>query len=373
MTTPRFLISLDLDSFDHPRRGELSFKTISYLNYVHAVVTPETVSTASDFIQCHYHECIIYLDVTNLGDNIPKIIELLNDGATKLFVTSKQLEAIASDHSFSAFDRCILSLDSDFCKEDSSAVASKISSDLRNIVGDVEVAVQVPDAHDWKLLDSIKHTSTTVGFSTIYVPLYDNIQDEYHRALRHGQVAIVPARSLTAAPQGFSSGQMPIKDLIIATIQSDRPDGLYPTVVVNEHNQCLGLVYSSENSIEEALRQGRGVYKSRKRDGVWVKGETSGDWQELISIDWDCDGDALRFTVRQKGDGKLDRNLARLTFTNSIRILSFKDSYLLRIIQRVIETRTNTTISKILISSRLIHSKTIQRVKVTGSEDYGGG
>jgi phosphoribosyl-ATP pyrophosphohydrolase len=44
------------------------------------------------------------------------------------------------------------------------------------------------------------------------------------------------------------------------------------------------------------------VYHSRRR-GVWIKGETSGDTQELLRIDLDCDRDALRFVVRQRGDG----------------------------------------------------------------------
>ncbi|KAL9100825.1 MAG: hypothetical protein Q9187_009317, partial [Circinaria calcarea] len=101
---------------------------------------------------------------------------------------------------------------------------------------------------------------------------------------------------------------IPAELLITTSISSDRPDGLYPTVVVNEHGLTLGLVYSNEASVEAALRLGKGVYKSRKRDGVWIKGETSGDSQDLISIDWDCDGDALRFMVRQKGDGRKARD-----------------------------------------------------------------
>ena len=83
---------------------------------------------------------------------------------------------------------------------------------------------------------------------------------------------------------------------------TDRPDGLYPTVVVDERGVCLGLVYSSQESIREAVRRRMGIYQSRSR-GLWVKGETSGATQELLRIDLDCDRDGPRFVVRQHGPG----------------------------------------------------------------------
>ena len=315
MTAERFLVSIDLECLDNPQHKGLDLKTISYLNRVHAVVTPKTASTASIFVQRYFNECTIYLDVTALGDNLQKLVSFLNDGATKVFVTFEQLKAIVESHSFADLNRLILSLDSSTCEGEPGIAALKISSDLQNIIGKADVGVHVPRAYDWKLLDNIGYSSAMKGSPTRYISLHENIRDDYHHAIRHGHVPIVPALLLTVMPQNYSTSLMPVKDLILAAIHSDRPDGLYPTVVVNEHGQCLGLVYSSDQSIEEALRQGRGVYKSRKRDGVWVKGETSGDYQELISIDWDCDGDALRFTVRQKGDGKLNWSLAKPMLT----------------------------------------------------------
>jgi phosphoribosyl-ATP pyrophosphohydrolase len=83
---------------------------------------------------------------------------------------------------------------------------------------------------------------------------------------------------------------------------SDRPDGLWPTVVVDESGRALGLTYSSLESLRLALESGQGVYHSRRR-GAWVKGETSGDTQDLLRVDADCDRDTLRFTVRQHGRG----------------------------------------------------------------------
>ncbi len=98
------------------------------------------------------------------------------------------------------------------------------------------------------------------------------------------------------------TGRLDLGDAIAAPLVSDRPDELWPTVVVNEMNEALGLVYSSAESLREAIRERRGVYHSRSR-GLWVKGQTSGDIQELRRIDLDCDRDALRFVVRQKGRG----------------------------------------------------------------------
>jgi phosphoribosyl-ATP pyrophosphohydrolase len=98
------------------------------------------------------------------------------------------------------------------------------------------------------------------------------------------------------------TGRLPLADAVAAPLVSDRPDGLWPTVVTDESGRALGLAYSSTDSLREALDHRRGVYHSRRR-GIWVKGETTGDTQELLRIDADCDRDALRFTVRQRGRG----------------------------------------------------------------------
>ncbi|RLS52952.1 MAG: phosphoribosyl-ATP diphosphatase, partial [Planctomycetota bacterium] len=91
-------------------------------------------------------------------------------------------------------------------------------------------------------------------------------------------------------------------DALAAPLVSDRPDGLWPTVIVDELGVALGLAYSNPESLREAVRSLRGVYHSRRR-GLWVKGESSGNTQELLRVDLDCDRDALRFTVRQSGKG----------------------------------------------------------------------
>lgn len=99
------------------------------------------------------------------------------------------------------------------------------------------------------------------------------------------------------------TGKFDLSDALAAMMKSDRPDGLWPTVVADERGAALGLVYSSRDSLRAALAEQRGVYHSRSRGGLWRKGESSGATQELLRVDLDCDRDALRFTVRQSGSG----------------------------------------------------------------------
>lgn len=98
------------------------------------------------------------------------------------------------------------------------------------------------------------------------------------------------------------SGTLTLAEAIAAPLTSERSDGLWPTVVVDERGLALGLTWSSAESLDLAVDRRRGIYQSRRR-GLWEKGATSGSTQDLLRIDVDCDRDALRFTVRQHGDG----------------------------------------------------------------------
>ncbi|MCG8557837.1 MAG: phosphoribosyl-ATP diphosphatase [Proteobacteria bacterium] len=98
------------------------------------------------------------------------------------------------------------------------------------------------------------------------------------------------------------TGRLTLADSLAAMMQSDRPDGLWPTIVADEHGVALGLVYSDAQSLAQTLASGRGVYRSRSR-GLWRKGATSGAEQELLRVDLDCDRDCLRYSVRQLGTG----------------------------------------------------------------------
>lgn len=98
------------------------------------------------------------------------------------------------------------------------------------------------------------------------------------------------------------TGKIEYADAVVSPLKSDRPDGLWPTVVVDEMGTSLGLVYSNLESVREAIKQRKGIYFSRSR-GIWEKGKTSGNTQELLRVDLDCDRDCLKFTIRQSGSG----------------------------------------------------------------------
>jgi phosphoribosyl-AMP cyclohydrolase len=68
-----------------------------------------------------------------------------------------------------------------------------------------------------------------------------------------------------------------------------------------ETKEVLMLAWMNEDALTQTIQTKRVTYFSRSRNQLWVKGETSGNFQELISLDFDCDGDAILIQVRQHG------------------------------------------------------------------------
>ena len=78
--------------------------------------------------------------------------------------------------------------------------------------------------------------------------------------------------------------------------------GLIPAIVQdNNTGQVLMLAYMNKESLEKTLREGKACYYSRSREQQWLKGETSGHFQYVQSIKYDCDADSLLMTVNQVG------------------------------------------------------------------------
>ena len=79
-------------------------------------------------------------------------------------------------------------------------------------------------------------------------------------------------------------------------------DALIPAIVQDSTSkEVLMLAYMNAQSLELTRTTGKATYWSRSRDELWVKGATSGHYQEVQSIALDCDGDALVLQVIQTG------------------------------------------------------------------------
>jgi phosphoribosyl-ATP pyrophosphohydrolase len=99
------------------------------------------------------------------------------------------------------------------------------------------------------------------------------------------------------------TGRLSLGDAVAAPLAKPLSGDVWPTVVCDEAGRTLGLVWSTRESLVRAVAERRGIYWSRSRQSIWEKGATSGNTQQLLRVDLDCDRDALRFTVRQAGAG----------------------------------------------------------------------
>ena len=230
-----------------PLQGDAkqSLQLLSRIGQALVVASPSELDTLHNFIDDNFQRLRVLVDVTSLDSK--QITAVLNAGATKLVHTTSQEQEVPADRRISL----VTQLDSSISAEDTSYYQCDQPSidDLSRLPASVT------------LVTDLKNLSTT-----------------------------------------NDSPGLDVAKVLTIGLQSDRSDGNFPTLVCTERNECLGLVYSSARSIAESLRTGTGVYESRKR-GLWYKGATSGDTQELLRIDWDCDADALRFIVRQAGRG----------------------------------------------------------------------
>ncbi|CCH46447.1 histidinol dehydrogenase [Wickerhamomyces ciferrii] len=208
---------------------------------------------------------------------ISKIIELLNNGVSKIFgdlTYSKELIEAGIP---------------------SSRIGLKLNSTKEISENESFNSYILPSSEP---LGDLKSASNN-GKKNIYISLSESSTVTINSLAASNLIPIIDAKELTTEKD---SSKTSISDLFINSLTTDRKDGLFTTLVTDIHNHSLGLVYSSKESISEAIRTKTGVYQSR-RHGLWYKGATSGATQELIKLDKDCDGDCLKFVVKQSGVG----------------------------------------------------------------------
>ena len=87
----------------------------------------------------------------------------------------------------------------------------------------------------------------------------------------------------------------------ISELKFDK-DGLIPAVVTDaDSGKVLTLAYMNRESLAISLEKKLTCFWSRSRQELWLKGETSGNYQHIVSITADCDGDALVVKVHKDG------------------------------------------------------------------------
>ncbi len=78
--------------------------------------------------------------------------------------------------------------------------------------------------------------------------------------------------------------------------------GLIPAIVVDAvSKKVLTLAYMNRETLEMSMEKGITCFWSRSRNQLWIKGETSGNYQHIVSITADCDNDALVVMVEKDG------------------------------------------------------------------------
>ena len=94
---------------------------------------------------------------------------------------------------------------------------------------------------------------------------------------------------------------MTTKDLLIK-LDFKKGNGLIPVIVQDAKTKDLLMqAYANKEAVELTLKTRKATYWSRSRNEIWVKGETSGHTQKVISVSTDCDYDSLLYVVEQTG------------------------------------------------------------------------
>ncbi len=105
---------------------------------------------------------------------------------------------------------------------------------------------------------------------------------------------------LTDLERASNGHAVPLADVLAALPYNT--DGLIAAIAQDADSKAvLMLAWMDRQAIEMTLTSRFVTYYSRSRRAYWRKGETSGHLQELVSMHFDCDGDAVLLGVRQTG------------------------------------------------------------------------
>ncbi|KAF2219460.1 tri-functional histidine biosynthesis protein [Elsinoe ampelina] len=277
-----FLPAIDVQTYASPASG-LSVKELGFIGSAYAIATPENLERIYDYLE--EVQFSTYLDTTLLS-SAEEIISLLDAGVAKVFVSGPQLQQLRTVDNLDQ-SRLVLSL------------AGQADQEL-GLLTDSSVGIYLHGLND---VSAVEQLLQQYGKERppVYVSFGNASSEAAFQLARIQATPIIPAAQLTTDSQ-TNPLLINAAALLMVNARTDRPDGLFTTVVTDEQGIALGLVYSSAESVAESLRTGQGVYFSRER-GLWYKGQTSGDTQELVQVSFDCDQDCLVFKVKQHGRG----------------------------------------------------------------------
>ncbi|SZF01932.1 unnamed protein product [Blumeria hordei] len=274
-----FIPAVDLNTLRSESHVGITAQQLACLGCAYITATGSNIDEIFQFIK-KYQRLMICLDVREIM-SIDDITSFLDAGITRAFVTASQATALKPYS-----ERLVL------IQDDRHPSDSEYSTN--------GILIEFPtDAAE----SEIKHRIVAADrVSPIYITRPEsNISSYVSLGKQYSVIPIIPTSNLMVGPADIP-GKISVSKYLAQCWNSDREDHLMPTIVTDSRGISLGLVYSSEESLQESLRTGTGVYQSRKR-GLWYKGATSGNTQTLIQISLDCDQDCLKFVVEQNGKG----------------------------------------------------------------------
>ncbi|CCG80733.1 Histidine biosynthesis trifunctional protein [Taphrina deformans PYCC 5710] len=293
-------------------------QSLQHIGQILVRIEPQHADDLAKFVDAHFELVKVVADVTKLEEN--DTVKLLNAGVVKVICVEEQNNYVPEDRRLNHF---------------------VTEEDLGNVKAEEALFFESSNPD----LQSLKHLPASL---TLITPVEN---------LRLPEPASPDAPASLGSAQQLQISRLDIAELFNIGLKSDRPDGLYPTLVCNARNESLGLVYSSARSIAESLRTGQGVYESRKR-GLWYKGATSGDTQRLISLSWDCDDDALKFVVDQQGSGFC--HLGQSSCFGPLKGLSKLESILY---QRAKSAPEGSYTARLFTDSKLLRAKILEEAE----------
>jgi phosphoribosyl-ATP pyrophosphohydrolase/phosphoribosyl-AMP cyclohydrolase len=91
-------------------------------------------------------------------------------------------------------------------------------------------------------------------------------------------------------------------NVLLEKLDFEKGKGLIPVVIQDaKTKEILMQAYANKEAVALTLKTKKATYWSRSRNEIWVKGETSGNTQKVISVSTDCDYDSLLYVVEQTG------------------------------------------------------------------------